>query len=142
MIDRETGLLDFQEPPVQIGPNLTRTEFLAATWAGDAEDVVVNEPWHSWKLRGKYVAEAVSFIVVLYFHGECLKMIILGNADERFGKSWGDWSLENEMARKASHDQWLTSFLGSWREFPWGGASSEFDSRSGGSSIIIRYEKR
>jgi hypothetical protein len=142
MINPETGSLSFQDPIVEIGPALTRSEFRSASLSEDAADWVINEPWRSWKIAGVCVAESIPFIVVLYFHGERLAMIDLCHSDPKFGTSWNDYSLEKEMSRKASHNRWLAASLGTQRTFPWGSAQSEYDQRSGGSSIIIRYESK
>src|SRR4029077_1408756 len=111
MIDPETGSISFDDTPVSIGPDLTRQQFLIE-WAGNAVDWIVNEPCHSWKLRGRHISAAVSFDVLLFFEGERLAMVHMLDSEARFGTSWDDWSQENEMQRKASHDKWLAQCLG------------------------------
>lgn len=142
MIDPTTGVLLFEEPPVQFGPALTRTQFFSSTESNGAVDFVKNEPWHSWKLKGQHTSASLPFIVVLYFHGESLTMVNLCHDDPKYGTSWEDWTLEKEMSRKGTHDQWLSAILGDRRSFPWGRVGSEYDQRSGGSSIVISYELR
>ena len=140
MIDPQTGIISFEQPLVQFGPALTRTEFLSAPWAIEAADFIVNEPWHSWKLGGPHLSGSVPFVIVLFFHGEDLKMVDFAHSDPKFGTSWDDYSVEKEMNRKASHDQWLSACIGLQRAFPWGSVWSGYDERGGGSSIFVRYE--
>jgi hypothetical protein len=140
MIDPSTGALAFEEPAIQIAPTLTRSQFRGADWAAGAISQTANEPWHSWKLPAeRYRSRGVAFVVVLYFHGERLAMIDLACNEPAYGKSWADFSMENEMKRKHAHDQWLVPSVGKQRDFPWGTITSEYDDRAGGSSIIIRY---
>lgn len=47
--------------------------------------------------------------------------------------------LAKEMARKASHDDWLSRVLGSEREFSWGSVWSDYDDRGGFSEIAVMY---
>jgi hypothetical protein len=139
MLDAETGRLAFRSPGASIGPELTRTEFLASPLAEGARTIVANEPYHSWQLRGEY-ASGLSFLVALYFRGEELAMISLADADPTFGAGdWSQWSEEKEQARKQSHDRWLNAHLGERRDFPWGKVFSEYDSKSGASTIGVCY---
>ena len=107
MIDPDSGMLTFETPPASIAPSLTRAQFLVSALAKGAVTFVDNEPFHSWKINRTLRSCEVDFVVVLFFSGERLTMISLMNTDPRFGTSWADYSLENELARKASHDQWL-----------------------------------
>jgi hypothetical protein len=139
MLDIDTGTIVFRSPAVSIGPGLTRAAFLASPLAEGAATIVANEPHHSWKLAGEY-ASGLSFLVALYFTGEELAMVSLADADPKFGgKDWSEWSEQKELSRKASHDAWLKTYAVSRRTFPWGEIFSEYDSRSGGSTIGICY---
>jgi hypothetical protein len=140
MIDPNTGVLAFEQPPIQIAPTLTRTQFRATDWAKGATSQTANEPWHSWKLPAEqYRSGGLAFVIVLYFHGERLAMIDFAYNDPAYGKSWADFSMENEIKRKQAHDQWLVPSVGKQRDFPWGTITSEYDDRADGSSIVIRY---
>jgi hypothetical protein len=139
VINPETGILSFEQPPILIGPALTRMEFLAGTLSENAADWMVNEPWHSWKLAGQYVSSSTPFVVLLFFQAEHLKMVDLLHDDPAFGRSWNDHSRAKELARQASHNQWLSKCLGTRRDFAWGSVWSRYDERAGDSSISIRY---
>ena len=139
MFDATTGTVTFERPPMVIAPSLTRDQFLGSSLADGATTHIGSEPYHSWKLNGTFRSAGLDLLVVLWFRGQQLTMLSLMDPDPRFGTSWADHSLEKEMARKASHDAWLARSLGRRRVFAWGGVSSDYDDRSGGSSIVIRY---
>jgi len=139
MIDPHNGIITFENPAITIRPDMTRLEFLEASWAHNASDSVVNEPWHSWDLAGEYRSRMISFLVVLYFHGDRLNMVNLCNGDRAYGTSWSEYSLEKEALREASHNRWLSECIGNKRSFDWGIVWSGIDQRGGGASIVIRY---
>jgi hypothetical protein len=140
MIDPRTGEFSFEQPPLRFGPRLSRAEFLAATWAHNASDFVVNEPWHSWKLSGTYLSASIPFVVILYYHGEKLSLVETCHSDPKFGTSWSDYTIEKEMQRKESHDRWLDTCLGHERTYSWGRVASVHDSKGGGTTIMVRYK--
>jgi hypothetical protein len=80
----------------------------------------------------------LELLVVLWFHGQRLTMISLMDADPRFGTSWTDQSYEKELARKASHDAWLSRALPQ-REVSWGSVWSGYDEKGGFSDIVVKY---
>lgn len=95
------------------------------------------------------------FIAVSYDPDERVNMVQLAHSDGPPG-DWSDWSEDDELARRDRHDAWLGETLGeAWanapaqaydlasrgqvRDFPWGRVWSDYDTRSGGASITIRY---
>lgn len=142
MIDRASGTIRFDHhPEAVVLPTLTRAAFLAApVWQGRRISVQ-NEPWCSWKV-GDLEADGRELVASFYFHGQQLRTVSLAVVDPEFGStSWSDWSEQRELARKALHDRILRRDLGLLRRsFGWGVASSVYDSKSGGSSIVVRYE--
>jgi hypothetical protein len=139
MLNANTGALSIGNLGVSLGPEVTRSEFLASPLAKGARAIVANEPHHSWQLQGEY-ASGLPFIVSLYFRGEELAMISLADADKAFvAGDWSRWSEEKELSRKQNHDRWLNSQIGERREFPWGRVFSAYAPKSGGSAIGICY---
>lgn len=136
MIDPNTGLLTFDEPPVRIGPGLTRSEFLGAGWDHNARELAANEPWHSWSLNGRYRSGPMLFAVALYFHGDQLVVIEFRRSGEESGSSWAASPEEEQKGL----DAWLRACLGGVRSFPWGKVWSVIDPEEGGSSIVISYD--
>jgi hypothetical protein len=139
MFDAKHGSLTFDQPPTVIAPSLTRAQFLASALAAGASTHVQNEPYHSWKLNGTFRSAGLELIVVLWFHGQRLTMVSLMDPDPRFGTSWEDCSLEKEMARKVSHDAWLSRTLPLDRDVSWGSVWSGYDEKGGFSDIVVKY---
>ena len=83
-----------------------------------------------------------------------LSIILLSTMTADEPRSWDFWTEEGELARREDHTRWLEEQLGdTWRQAPverwhgneqrelsWGIVSSGYDSRSGGSSIAVRYQ--
>ncbi|MGL6074988.1 MAG: hypothetical protein ACRC8S_12585 [Fimbriiglobus sp.] len=139
MFDASTGTLRFEQPPTVIAPSLTRDRFLVSSLADEARSHIANGTFHSWKLNGTFRSSGLDLLVVLWFHDQHLTMVSLMDPDPRFGTSWDDHSLENEMARKASHDVWLARALAPHRNFAWGSVLSGYDERGGFSNIVVKY---
>ncbi len=124
----------------RIRPDLRRNAFEASSLAEGATVVTSNEPWMSWSIGRSLGGRP--FRLGLYFHGERLEMVVMAIDEHAFGTSWEDWSLANEMARKAAHEEWLAAIdpsLGHGREARWGVLDSTYDAKGGGSQIVLRY---
>lgn len=95
------------------------------------------------------------FVAVSYDPDDQVNMVQLAHGDGSPG-DWSAWSEEEELARRAWHDAWLADTLGETlataptehydhaskgrvHHFLWGRVWSDYDTRSGGSSITIRY---
>lgn len=151
-IEPETGVVHL--PDFSIEPSLRRTDLESGALRDALTPLVDNPPWMSYSLRGG-VAEGARVLVALYFEGENLRSIDVVITDEPEGASWDDWSIEKEAATKERHDALCREWLGSPSEqlrssearisdslrfdLPWGKVWSGYDSRSGASSIVIRY---
>jgi hypothetical protein len=125
----------------QIGPGLTRTEFLASPLAATAEPLSINEPHASWRVARSFGRRP--FQLGLFFEADRLQVVVLAQEDALFGSSWTDWSLEREMARKAAHEAWLATFdpaIGHSHGYDWGSVQSIYDDRSAGSQIVLNYQ--
>ncbi len=140
-LDPRTGTLDLGEGRV-LGPATTHDQFRSSPLGLASAPLILNGRWRSYSLPR--IAEGeVTFAVAIYFEGDSSTMIDLVNASPEFGKSWDDWSPENEARRRAWHDRWLAEAQGvTPGEFPWGRLASTTDPKLGGSSIILRFARR
>lgn len=139
MFNASTGALTFEQPLAVIAPSLTRDQFLGSCLAHGATTNIANEPFHSWKLTGTFRSAGLDLLVVLWFRGQQLTTVSLLDPDPRFGTGWADHTLENEMARKASHDAWLSRALPPQRDVSWGSVWSGYDEKGGFSDIVVKY---
>ncbi len=139
MIDLASGQINLEAERTCIGPNTTRDMF-AAMFGAETTDLVVNEPWHSFRLVTTLVR--IPFVLCAWFHGNVLEMVDLAAIPPELGSSWADWSEQSELQRKALHDKLLQQNIGqseSAHAYPWGSVSSVFDQIAGASIIVIRY---
>ena len=141
-IDKDTGCILLPEIDAVISPLLSRTQFLQAAAFSAASVTLCSEPWYSYRLPSIPQSETELFIV-LQFQGEQLLSLHLAHGSARFGTSWADWTLEQELARQAFNEHWLTSdlclHLG---EYSWGDISSIYDDKGGSSFIRVCYDDR
>jgi len=143
MIDKDTGILKLNE--LTVSPSITCEEFLSSSVGKKAGIFLENTPFCSYRLEMELPDEkrkAGKWSVILYFSGNTIEMVSLTVLDDMYGTSWDDWSEEKEMERKKYHDEWLEFYidLKSPYSFPWGEIISVYDSRTGGSSIFIKYK--
>jgi hypothetical protein len=142
MLDITTGDLEIVSLLIRIGSRFTRQQFLASALAEHARILVQNEPYCSFS-AGSYELTGLSLGLSLWFYGEQLESIGLFHDAKELGSSWSDWSEEKELKRKQIHDQWLLTLTGHASHFyAWGEIWSDFDAKSGASSIVIRYSRQ
>jgi len=74
------------------------------------------------------------------FYNEILSRLDFGFYPEPVNNAnWNDWSEETELQKKAEYEQWLNNETGGINSFTWGYVSAYYDSKSGGSGIMINY---
>ena len=88
-------------------------------------------------------ADSMRLLFTLYFHDDHLEsaeIFSLLPGEPRSGK-WENWSLEQELSRKALHDKFLAESLGAQPyDYAWGQVLSIYDERSAESRIIVKYQ--
>jgi hypothetical protein len=137
MISRTSGELTIESIPVALGPRFERDDL--PSLAVDVRPRVLNESHRSYSI-GDHEISGLRFMVTLYFQGNALESIELMCSGMEFGSSWDDWSEGRELRRKEAHDLWLTEQLGhASHVYEWGEIGSEYDPRSGASTVMIRY---
>lgn len=139
-IAKDTGSVTIAE--ISISPNLTRSALKVSqdfsAWQSYVGDAI---SYFSYKRR-VIENESQRILVAVFFHVEQLTEVelfyLLPNEPESSG--WENWSEAQEVERKALHETQLQATLGeSPYEFEWGKVLSVYDSRSGASHLIIRY---
>ncbi len=116
-----------------ISRDMSKSSFLMSVLGREAETVVENEPYLTYRIR----PEAGVGATVL-FEGEKLKNVAWAVALPDEPQS--DWSEASEMRRKRLHDDWLCREFGEppYR-FAWGSIASEYDAKGVSSAIIVVY---
>ncbi|HEX8456428.1 MAG TPA: hypothetical protein VF656_03825 [Pyrinomonadaceae bacterium] len=130
MIDKATGDLVLNNS-VRIGPWLTRGEFRSSPLCPQADSLIHNEGWHSYRLKADGLNRQRLFITLQFF-GSTLKWI-------DFVVDVGNVASESEQ--KQAHDALLAQWLGAAPYvYEWGEVSSSYDPRSDTSSIFVGYK--
>jgi hypothetical protein len=136
MIDRTTGSIDFESPPFRADTRLRKTEFSSTSTGKIARLLIANGEWSTFWFFAS--ARGHDFGVLLTFHGERLETVSLKL--RRNAQSWGSWSNETEHQDKLRHDAAIAEELGTPPyEFAWGSVASDIDTKTGDSSITVRY---
>lgn len=141
VIDRNTGSIRIAGYRQRIRHKMTLDEFLASPLAAAAHADRSRRRHKRFHFRDVCLNRTMFHLSVLFTDG-VISCVNLCCSDNRYGKSWEDWSEQKERARKAFHDRWLRENLGPKplsTAYSWGRVTSCYDARSGGSSITIRY---
>jgi hypothetical protein len=136
-MDPLTGSFKFAAGTVEVGPRLTRSQFLESAVAKEATIAVQNEPWCSWDLAERPDG-GQQFATRLQFHGETLTNVDLCDTSGS-DRTWPDWSRDQERRRERRHAQWLREVLDARTTFSWGTVWSGYDEKAGSAVIVIRY---
>lgn len=139
MIDTSTGEILIESVPLRIGSEFTRQNFLSSPLGEHSSVIVKNEPRCSFRIEAVKIS-GLWFNAALWFCRERLEAVHLSYRARDLGASWSEWSEEKELKRKRIHDSWLVTIAANpAHSYKWGEISSDFDRKSGGSSIVIRY---
>ena len=136
-IDRNSG--DVIAAEGTLSPQMTRSQFISSPLFDSGDFSNESEGWYTALAKPLTITDQ-PFGASLLFKDEQLHWITLWSADQKYGRSWDDWSEEGELVRDAGHRAWLNATLGAWNQpFGWGEITAGYDSKTGGSSITIRY---
>jgi hypothetical protein len=128
------GSIQFQRGTVS--RNADRLTFLGSPLghAPRRQNLVNKEWWHITVDPEPGVAST------LLFRGDRLERVFL--MLDHPSDAVGEWTEENELARKEIHDAWLLREIGRPPyEYPWGAITSEYDAKGCVSEIIVTYAK-
>ena len=141
MIDPSNGSLIITVPRITLVRDMALEMLLRFPVDGVQRSLNEHTFWRSYTLRSILIEEE-AFAAQLYFYNGQLSLITFSSTREEFGTSWTDWSEELEGRRKKFHDEWLASTLQGRGEpylFSWGEIASLYESKGGGSCIVISY---
>jgi hypothetical protein len=132
-IDIFSGSLSFSDGLIKA--NQSRQEFLQSTIGRRSTSDLVNLPWRHYRIRPE---ESIAGNVL--FEGDRLHQVFVLMMTPT--EESDEWSMANEIKRKAVHDAWLRKELGKPPyEYRWGQVSSELDAKGVVSEIIVTYAK-
>jgi hypothetical protein len=141
MIDRADGSLQFESPPVRVAADFTLEQFQSSALFAIAKPLNQNAPWRRFECKRLGIA-GEEIAAAFCFKDGRLHSFGLAVLRPEFGSSWSDWSEEKEQSRLKLHHELLRKWLGPGDgryQFAWGTVESDFDIRSGESSIEVTY---
>jgi hypothetical protein len=137
-IDPVTGRIRFPGLSLELRPQMTQAEFIAATSRLNRDNLGANDGWQRYSIRALVPDDLVLGLFIIFLDGRLNKA---GFAYGPKGETWDNWSEETEAARQRDYEQELDTQLGSKNSFLWGKVSVKLDSKSGGTDIWIDYSQ-
>jgi hypothetical protein len=140
MIDKNTGQLTISKDKA-ISPTTTLSEIKAFKLSDIEEECNLGNGWIHYTFKN-VEAFAKFFHFTFYFFGENLKSIefIINESPFDLNTGWDSWSEQREKENALLYNNWLNKEIGTVRNFTWGNVLADYDPKSGGSSIFIRYK--
>ena len=155
MIDLNTGEIYLLKNDITINKYLKKADLqksrIYADFLKRAWDVKTGYIWYYFKPLDLFGSQ---FSMSLCFFGEDIFKVSFSIYDKEYPTSWSEWSLEGELDRKSAHDVTLKKMFNRLPDedhgmpmpickyvFNWGSVTSGYDSRSGGSSIWVNWNK-
>jgi hypothetical protein len=132
-IDTLTGTISFSQGDISC--LLNKARFLDTSIGRVAKESLVNANWSHYAIDPE-----VGVAGTVLFKGDVIDRIFLSmrmKSDES-----REWSVEQELQRKARHEDWLKEEIGAPPyKYHWGRVVSEFDPKGLASDIIIVYDR-
>jgi len=139
MIERSTGTISIND--IVISSKICKDSFLESKMAEYIEKEEIHVYSNYYIKPQTYMGKSVRLILYFDQNGR-LDMVNIYLNEPNSEVSWNSWSKEKEIEHKMVHDAWLKSELGEPPYcYKWGNISSSYNSRSGYSSIAIKYDR-
>jgi hypothetical protein len=99
-----------------------------------------NNGWKWLDIINLKINNLYFYISLGYFENR-LNQILMTFKESADKSTWNDWNKEYELKNVEKFEKWLNKEIGRKRNFDWGIIDSSYDSKSGFSSIYIKYKK-
>jgi len=127
-----------------VGRNATRIDFENSKLYREVSNLQSFSNGHyNYRLSPQIIGRKLFGVTIYFLPNDFVSSINFSFLLDGKYANWEEWSEETEMIRKKVNDRWLRECLGNPPyEYSWGGISSEYEPRSGSSSIMIRYNRK
>jgi hypothetical protein len=136
LIDAKNGYVRFPALSLELRPLMSEAEFVSATSSLNRDNLGANGGWQRYSIRELIPNDQRLGIFFVFLEGR-LKMVSFAYAHK--DESWETWSEAGELEREKQYREELAAQLGGETSFPWGTASAQLDSKSGGTDIWINF---
>jgi hypothetical protein len=131
------GVIRLHPSGVLIAPSMTETAFRSTTEGSVSSAIVVNPPHASYRLPGSFELDDREVGLSLWFSFD--RLTVARIFVSAVAEPPDAWSGDRELQHRDILENLLHKAYGSVRTFSWGRVRAAYDSRSGGSSISVRY---
>jgi len=122
-----------------INPGLSEQDFLRSFHNADPHFEGKNDGYTRYRCGGM-LEDGLNCAFMLIFYNGILEWMICKPVWLAAPTTWHDWSETEERKIKALNDDLLKKYLGPPPYvYDWGTIESDYDARSGSSSIVIHY---
>lgn len=139
MIDPQTGAISFSET-VQVNSGDSIDQVSAFDFG---ETQLLRDMGTGWKwLTIKNIVVETNYVLVTFgFYQNVLSQLNLIVSADRFelNAGWESWSKADELNTLSRLRQWVLAEVGREGTFDWGTIQTNYDPKSGASTIHIRY---
>ncbi len=140
LIEKSSGGIKITNKNFMISNKITQKDFTSSDLYNEVFKQESNAYTH-YNLKPQNIGND-KFLITLIFNPE--GNIFMMNLRMQFGESlpsWSNWSEDQELKIKKEHDIWLKSNFGNPPyNYSWGIISSNYEPRSGSSSITFYYK--
>ncbi len=140
MINKDNGQIFFGGKTT-IGPDSSLQEILFLNLGQSRNRGDYENGW-SWLTERNVLLDNKYYIINFHLFNNKLKSIDFVFSDNKFNLEfdWDSWSESQELINLEKYKIWLNNELDNKKDFDWGEVWATYDSKSGGSSIGIRYK--
>jgi len=122
-----------------IAPGLRETDFTRSS-LGAAGRFGANDGYSRYHRVSGALDNGLTCAATVIFYEGVLNSLSFAPLWPGAARSWAEWSEAGELRVKALNDQLLREYLGPPPYvYAWGTIESDYDPKSGGSSIVVRY---
>ena len=139
MINKRNGHINISRD-IELAPN-DSFEKINNLRLGEIQVVRDMKNGYKWLDLKNVRIDSEYFIFSFGFYNEEFKMLdfVVDNKKFDLNETWDNWTEENERTQAQNCKKWISDKLGHDRQFPWGQVSTGLESKSGSSSIFIKY---
>lgn len=140
VIDTINGHVSFDGKKTMLHPGLQWDHFVQSDLYQDVVSTD-NYGYTAVLLKLQSLINALFAVELIFAPHGSIWSITLSLAQDGKVPTWENWSEQAQLAKKRDHDHWLEVVLGNKPpcDYTWGKIFSEYDPRSGSSTITIMY---
>ncbi len=140
MIDKSNGEIIVADKTT-IGPDSSMEEILSLN-LGQLRNQGDHRNGWTWLTEKNVLLDNKYFIMNFFLFDNKLRQISFVVSEMKFNHEldWDSWSESQELLNLEKYKVWLANEVGNQEDFDWGKVWATYDSKSGSSSVGMRYK--